>query len=230
MSLLPALYPYWFGEFAEDPLFPPTPVADLTFQGSYATRGLERLIKEFQEKPRLAAVLVTWLEAARELEVVFWDILSMSDLSLAFGAHLDTIGKIVGVLRGGLSDTPYRALLRAQIRSLRSRGRPTDIIEVARLVFLSDAFLYHDKLDDEPAAAAIDATGIVLPFDAALTRAIFARTRAAGVRLYVMTTGTPPEETFAFADGGTEETADNGFADVSNPSAPAGAFASAVIA
>lgn len=224
MTLLPATLPFWFGlSGVRDP------VGGLVYFGDYAERGVNRLLKQFHGRPRLEEVLRIWLEEAQAIEDTFWNILYMRDLAGAFGVHLDVIGKIVGVARGGLNDDSYRLLLRAQIRSLRSRGRPEDLITVSQLVFLSEDFEYEDDIGD-PAAAAIDARGIALPFDPMLTRNIFRRTKAAGVRLYVYTTTAPLPETFRFATGDTVETGDSGFADYNDPSAPAGAFASVYIA
>lgn len=92
-----------------------------------------RLPIQFRGKPKLEAWLCTLATPAQEIEDTLVDLLGRS-IDTSVGYILDTIGKIVGQARNGLSDDDYRPYLRARIATNRSGGTTENLIRIARLV------------------------------------------------------------------------------------------------
>lgn len=65
---------------------------------------------------------------AQVVEDLVADLLASSPLDTASPAYLERWGEIVGEPRGSLTTAEHRAILRARIVALRSRGRPDDVI------------------------------------------------------------------------------------------------------
>lgn len=91
------------------------------------------LTERFRSKPVIQAFLAGHVRQLQELEGVFFDIIDTRLLATAAGIQLDTIGRLVKEPRRGRSDDIYRNGIGIKIRVLRSKGRITDIIDIATL-------------------------------------------------------------------------------------------------
>jgi hypothetical protein len=100
----------------------------------YADEAGTRPLEQYQGKPRLLALLLSFVNRCQELENAAWDVIIKRMIDNAHDAQLDTIGKIVGQLRGAQADDIYRIYITARIRINRSQGHPDDVIDVLRLV------------------------------------------------------------------------------------------------
>lgn len=144
-------------------------------------------------------------------------------VNTAVGAQLDTIGKIVGIPRNGVTDDEiYRRLIRAQISSNKSDGLIEDMLTITDLVVFDPAATY--VLDNTGVAAfVLKVEGVVLTFELAeFLMRFLRRAVSAGVRIIMEFWQEPETDMFTF-DGG----AGLGFGDTLN-ALTGGAFASAI--
>ena len=93
--------------------------------------GLAKLISQFRDKPKIRAWLTVYIQQFQDLENAFSDLLTETDIDNSVGIHLDNIGSLVGELRTGRADTPYRIALKARIRLNKSNGTIEDVIDIA---------------------------------------------------------------------------------------------------
>lgn len=98
--------------------------------------GLARLITQYKGKPRMTALLTSYLIEVQAIEDAAFQVIDAT-IDTATGHALTQWGKIVGQVNPGLSDENYRVLIRARIRVNRSDGRPRDLIEILELVAVS---------------------------------------------------------------------------------------------
>jgi len=109
----------------------------------YAVEAELRPLSQYQGKPRLLALILSYVNRCQELENAAWDVILKRMIDNAQDAQLDTIGEIVGQLRNGQTDSVYRIYITARIRINRSHGHTTDIIDVLQLIE-SAAFSYTE--------------------------------------------------------------------------------------
>lgn len=100
----------------------------------YVARYVGLLIRRFR-KPRLKGYLSALLQESQALEDAAFEVMQAFNLDDAVGVQLDTIGRILRVPRGPLSDADYRLRLRVEIRVLRSHGTPNDLIAIVLAAF-----------------------------------------------------------------------------------------------
>ena len=110
-----------------------------------AAKPLDRLITQYRNKPRLRALLQSYLDELEELSVAREQVRVAFRLGDAFGAQLDILGKIVGAARQGFSDDAYEQLIRAYIRAQKSEGKPEDIYAVFRILLDSGDVMLLDE-------------------------------------------------------------------------------------
>jgi Protein of unknown function (DUF2612) len=97
--------------------------------------GLALLLSQYRERPRLAALLSSFLRRVQELDDATLDVLVSRLLDTATGAQLRVLGRLVGQTNAyGWSDNVYRLFIRARIRANKSNGHGDDVIDVLNLV------------------------------------------------------------------------------------------------
>lgn len=107
----------------------------LTKITDHAEQGEALLLAQFREKPRLKALLFSYLRRVQELEDAAFDLLIARLIDSATGNLLTVIGKIVGQSNeGSWDDDTYRLFITARIRVNQSNGHGDDVIDVLRLV------------------------------------------------------------------------------------------------
>lgn len=112
---------------------------------------------------RTQVILTALLNRVQELEDASWALLTNMSVLLATGDLLDKLGKLVGEPRLGRSDADYRVAIKLQIRTLRSRGRATDIIDVSTIAAINSTPKYTEHfpagwqvdIDNLPASAQV---------------------------------------------------------------------------
>lgn len=169
-------------------------LAKITDHEGQAVRRLpmQRRVPRFEALIRLLARRIQGVEDA------FWELLGGRMLDGATGAQLDILGAVVGVSRGGLSDEPYRVMLRVQIRINRSAGTGDDMLEVFRLALGDEANTL--TLYEYPPAALELHVGGELPVSDERALDILRTVRAAGVGGILVWSEHPDADTFAFSD------------------------------
>lgn len=119
------LYPT--GLFPLDGAGEPQPV-DVT------PRNLALLTSQYDAATKLRAYLSSFLTQMQELEQSAFELWRNRWLDNAEGAQLDELGAMVGWPRAGLTDGPYRQMIRVKIFLNSSKATPPHIIEAVRLV------------------------------------------------------------------------------------------------
>lgn len=157
----------------------------ITKNTDYVNEGLARLLEQFKDKPRIAALLTAWLEQVQEAENALWDVyydrlLQNSNLTTDL---LTKYGIIVGQGSEGLTDDVFRLLILGRIRTNRSLGRSEDLLDIALILAPGSTVIVAD-IYPATAYVQIDTPG-VLPIvpPALLSNSFLAHGVAAGVRL-----------------------------------------------
>jgi hypothetical protein len=97
--------------------------------------GQARLIWQYRgDKPRMQAWLAAYLDSLQTLEDTSIQVMANRWPLTAEGVQLDTIGDIVGQLRGELTDDQYRLFLLARILANKSKGRASDLGEILEIL------------------------------------------------------------------------------------------------
>ena len=177
--------------------------------------GLELLLTQFQNKPRLAGVLCAFLESVQEVEDAAWQLLTERDLDSAVGAQLDQLGRLVGEERQGRTDDQYRPFVRARILINRSNGLGEELLTILRVVLGPGVEL---RLREEyPAAFTVVVSELGALTPDTLIR-LLKQAKAAGVRVLLEYSLVPPEEAFTFAPASSVELdAPHGFGSALDP-------------
>lgn len=102
----------------------------ITFTTAHLAEALANLITQFKDKPRLAALLSSYVDQIQQLETVFSELYSETNLENSVGEQLDGLGSIVGESRQGRGDTEYRNAINARILLNISNGTPEDIVAI----------------------------------------------------------------------------------------------------
>jgi hypothetical protein len=152
----------------------------IVHSADHVERGQRNKLAQFRGKPKLEGLISPWLEQVQELEDVFYDLLILRWLPNATGRQLDILGRIVGQIRGGRTDSVYRLWIAARSLVNRSSGLTEQIYGIVRKLVGADIDIF---LSEEPPAGftmriedAIDAN------DGAEIAKILRLAKAAGVR------------------------------------------------
>jgi hypothetical protein len=152
---------------------------------SHCAAGLALLIAQYQDSPRLQALICSYLDQVQAAETGTVAVYERGlDLDTAVGAQLDIIGRLVRESRDGRADLEYRRALAVRVLVNRSQGRHEDLIAIVRL---------FEALDDEPGAVvrvqSVQPAAVEVRLDSTPVngpRAVdkrLRRAKAAGVRL-----------------------------------------------
>lgn len=182
----------------------------LSKNAEHVKTALRRLLSKEKGHDILRAWLKSYVARVQELEDTAWDVIEKRTLD-GEGAQLDAIGRLVMRYRGDLDDDNYKIALRAQIRVLRSKGKPFDLEDVTTLS-LPDGFDYlYDE--DYPKSTTIEVVGEV-DFNIDVLWYNLVRAKPAGTRLFLLWEDSPSTNAFTLTDANDE--ADDtliGFAD-----------------
>jgi hypothetical protein len=161
--------------------------------------ALVKLVGPLWGRPRIAALLQSYINEVQEIEDAAWEVLEARHVDTATGVHLDTLGAIVGVPRFTSDDGIYRNVIRAKIAANRSTGTTDSLIAVVRLAgdVSSPVLVVHIG----PATAYITITEELAAEGLAALRFLLPKARAAGVQLQLLISGsTDPDDTFIWGD------------------------------
>jgi hypothetical protein len=101
----------------------------------HARRAILSLNPVFWGKPRIASFVWAITTEVQELEDAILSVISLRMVDNAGDVQLEVLGRIVGQRNTGGFDTElYRSIIKAKIRTNRSRGTLRDILEVVRLI------------------------------------------------------------------------------------------------
>ncbi len=146
--------------------------------------ALVKLVPPFWGKPRVAALLQSYLIQIQDIEDTTWAVLEIRDIDSADAARLAVLGQIVGQPNFGWDLETYRKVVRARIRVSRSRGLTNDIIEVVRLILQPADGEVVRVFHYAPATMAILPTLEVSEEDTTALAFLMPKARAAGVQAH----------------------------------------------
>lgn len=170
----------------------------------HLARAQAKVFGFLKSKPKLAAVLASWIRRAQDLESASWEVGDYRyDFDLAFGEGLDALGALLLLARGGRTDAQYRIRLRAWLRALRSIGRDLDLIEVGKIAAAGSSW----HVESYPPKSAIIACDSELPPEAVELAEVFAQARPIGTRFYFSGVQVAPASAFAWAGSGLDAVA-----------------------
>lgn len=106
----------------------------------HGLRALARLAQQYQDKPKLAALLNVFAPLIQQIEDMFFGMQLGLQLANAVGVQLDLIGKLVGQPREAAADNEYRLRIAARIKTNVSTGTIEDIYAVFLLLLPSNTF------------------------------------------------------------------------------------------
>lgn len=191
---------------------PATPAVTTVAEGDvdHVQEAIDRLPTQYTSDAGVTTLLAALARPAQALEDTLQDMLLNRAVDTAEGAQLDIIGKLVGQARGGQLDDVYRRYIRARIKTSRSKGIVEDLIRIATLVIDDlDARIWVDQQGIAGVNIVVQDAGI--DEDTAAATILFLRLAvAAGVRVIIESSPSPPDETFEFDEDGPG--ADNGCA------------------
>lgn len=155
-------------------------MSSLTQQTDHVGDGVDRLLEQFKDRPRIVALLTAYLNQVQDLEDVLWELFLDRWISTAVGEQLNVIGRVVGEKRQGSLDDEYRAFLRARIRANRSVGLLAELVKIVALI--QDDNLQVLAREYDPAAVRLEPTGATI-VDARRVARILADAKPSGVAL-----------------------------------------------
>lgn len=106
-----------------------TPALDI------APRGLLKLIPPFWGKPRMAAILIGFLEELQDLEDGIWSVIDRLDVDSAPYLVLTWLAEIVGEPSRPADAEALRALIKGRILANRSSGTLPEIAALAAVLY-----------------------------------------------------------------------------------------------
>jgi hypothetical protein len=109
----------------------------------HETEGLDRLISALHDKPRVQEMLRPFLVQVGLLEDLAVDVLTLRSIWTATGEQLDTLGRIVGQLRGGLTDAEYRLMILGRIFVNRGDGTVAQFDQILALLEIPTFAIYE---------------------------------------------------------------------------------------
>lgn len=177
----------------------------LAWIASHCEDGKSLLLWQFQDKPRLEALLCALLRTGvQDLDDAAWQVLTESWLDTAVGVQLDRIGEIVDLGRRGWQDEVYRTMLQAQVLVLRSSGSWPELLGILEVIGVTLALT--EAHEHPPAAGRIvlgEPFGIAIGADEAFE--LIDRARPAAVRFDLEFPTTAVAEACTWADGDVEQ-------------------------
>lgn len=126
----------------------------------YRKTALSRLVGQFDDKPRVKALVESMVAPLEALSADFKQLKDLRWVDTAIGAQLDGCGYIVGVARMGREDEEYRTAIKARILSNTSKARPQDLIEGVRFLTKPNEIQY---LESYPACVMLFTDGQYVP-------------------------------------------------------------------
>jgi hypothetical protein len=198
----------------------PVPELDTRYHPAHVQNHVEAcvddLLEQFKSRPVFAAVLRAFVAQIQKLEDATWEVIVFRRLENAEGVVLDMLGAIVGRGRAGLDDPGYRIAIAAQIRIIKSGGRPEDLIAIALLSTPLGTLIR--LIDEYPAGFRIDVgSQVTWPIEVLFLGGRAAK--AAGVRFGLVYSTAPPGNWFKFSSTTSSETSSqHGFGNALDPS------------
>lgn len=180
----------------------------------HVQQALDRLMQQYKEQPRLAAIITALVQQIQDLEDAIYPLDVGRQLATAVGVQLDGLGELIGLKRNGLDDATYRLFLIGTIAKNYSDTTLPTIQTILDLLLDPEVLLIFEKY---PAAIAVEFSGSIRePSLYSLVATLVQGALGAGIRLAYMAVmdDTNP---FRFLLEGSPGPQGDGFADDEDP-------------
>lgn len=199
---------------------------EIALNPDHVAQGLLRIIEQYKAKPRIAALITSYLESIQDLENAFWQLIVDRQIDLytddqlvvrgAVGSQLAILGKIVGQANPGLSDADFRTLIRARVLVNRSSGKAFQLIEILKLIAGASATIFYTE--NYPATVTIRLTSDIGALDPDLAFGLLHQAKAGGVRIgFVFTASGTNAFRFGSSTTGNVSSTTRGFGNTEVP-------------
>lgn len=122
--------------------------------------GINRLLYQFQNKPKIISFLTGVLNQIQESEDSKFDLLNGASIYTAVGQRLDVCGAIVGEPRLGKTDGEYRNAILQRVAINTSNGTPNKLLQVLQILtgagtvrlwehYPANVILYSNNVDGD---------------------------------------------------------------------------------
>ncbi|MCK4718299.1 MAG: hypothetical protein KAT70_06485, partial [Thermoplasmata archaeon] len=158
--------------------------------------GLSKLLAVFTDKPRLDALICSFLDQTQDLETALWALFTERTLDASVGVQLDGLGAIVGEPRKARTDDVYRQSIRVRVLVNRSNGQVEELYTIV-ISALGSATEVRIR-DRYPAALDVNvdsSLGFITPED---LLSILLESKGAGISLTLIYTYSDENSTFTF--------------------------------
>lgn len=150
-----------------------------------------RLTSMYVDRKVISGLVAAYAKQIQLLEDACWQVIEGRQLNTAVNAQLDTIGKLVGELRNGRTDTVYREFIRLRILINRSTGKLVDLLHIAKVAAMGAPWKYWESY---PAGFVLLFSGTAAGFAAVASAMRQAKPQGVGPTL--MYTSTPFADLF----------------------------------
>ena len=152
---------------------------------------------------RLETLLSIYAGAMQRFENAAIQVITQTGPSTAFGAGVDLLGRIAGLVRLGLSDNDFLRNIRAQIAAYHASGKREELNNIV-LIMLYDvlgATAYTHR--EGTATAVVEVANVATPSQTTATYlfTFLSDAVANGVRLVLRYSLSPPSSTFTLDSG-----------------------------
>ncbi len=172
-------------------------MSDPVRETEHVERGLSRLIEQFKNKPRIEALLRSYLDEVQLLSDAIWSVIVERLVDDAVGYQLTVLSRLVGENVRLDDDERQRVLVRARVAVNRSHGNGNDILTVAELLLGDASFALTEHFPGAMVLTIEDA----IAFTPALEQRMLEEAAAGGVRIDVHFSADEPEDWFRFGTG-----------------------------
>lgn len=158
----------------------------------HAAEAIDRLPRQFRNKPRIEGLLAALCTSIQTLENAAVDVLANLDVDVSIGSILRALAHRVGQSTDGVGDDDtLRRFVKARIAANRSSGTTEDLIAVTRLVLGSPTTTVH--VETRTVATIVVTLGAATTSDVVAILLLFLTVaRKAGVRLRVVYSSSSP--------------------------------------
>ena len=190
------------------------PTVELTYIPNHAELSLAELAQQYVGKPLAEGVAIGVGERAQTVEDALWAIYSQMGISptafggtVAEGAQLDAIGKLIQFPRQGLIDADYITLLRVYVRILVSSGTVEQILAMFKILYPTNLITLTEEF---PAAFTLSIYDTpITDAQATILIQIIRKAKGGGIDGQFLYTPAAQSATFTF-DGTMAQAFDNG--------------------
>jgi hypothetical protein len=190
-------------------------MSDIVYDPNQIQESSGLLITQFKTQPNMIALAQIFGAKIQEIEDALFQLFNLRGVNTAFGAELDILGSVVGVIRAGLNDTDYATAIRSEILLNISSGTVQQLLSLMYSAYPGFVFTLHEGY---PADFTIVASGVLPnPIQAG---ALVQTAKPAGVGGYLVYSIVPLADTFTTSDSNLSQPVTSsllGYADSSSP-------------